>query len=411
MITSLDFTNRNNYTLFSVYFLSILLIFLSGILNAETIVIIQLFIIIFIFRKIRFESIFMLFILYLLLQGIINVFLGNDTLMLIIKQLFGISISLLYWSTCIENTASINELLYFYEKLTIVVSVIALIQFIALTLHISSLSSLSWLIKSQKVTSEGRVSSVFAEPSQFALIIAPIVFVVLYSLIGKERKLIRISLLEKIIILIAVIVASSTVGYIAMILSLLLILIEYGINLKQIAIIILGSFFLALVFRLNKAFNLRISDTWNTIAGNVQLYETNVSTQTLLINKQIALESFSHTLGLGSGIGSHTISFDKYIGYIPMFNIPFVLNKDDANSLFLRFVSELGVIGLLMLAVFIWHFRIRHHNIYKIISFMCLVVIIIRLLRSGHYFNCGFGLFITLYLRCYFFDKGVEKDL
>lgn len=77
------------------------------------------------------------------------------------------------------------------------------------------------------------------------------------------------------------------------------------------------------------------------------------------------------------------------------------LNVEDANSLFLRLRSETGLLGLLLIFIFIFKFHIIRKNDKSgylwIINNGILSMFAIRLLRFGHYFATGFFFFFWLY--------------
>ena len=77
------------------------------------------------------------------------------------------------------------------------------------------------------------------------------------------------------------------------------------------------------------------------------------------------------------------------------------LNVDDANSLFLRLLSETGLFGIIVF----FYFLFKSHLLKKrdkskylwIISNAILALFLIKLIRSGHYFVNGFFFFFWLY--------------
>ena len=116
----------------------------------------------------------------------------------------------------------------------------------------------------------------------------------------------------------------------------------------------------------------------------------------------VAVQNFKQNPLFGSGLGSHEIAFDKYnlnymLGGIYEFFAP------DANSMFLRILSELGIMGVLFTFMFIFKFFVSkslggaEDETYWLISNAILVIIFTQLLRQGNYTYNGFILFACMY--------------
>ena len=393
---------------FSLTGFAVLIILLSGLLSPEIIIGVEVLILMLSFRKITIDRPILFLLAFLLIQGSVCMILQTDTVGLFIKQFIGISVELIFWSTII-SIDNYQNVLILYKKAVIFASVIALLQFFFLKIGLNSLSNLSFIIKAQASTTGGRSASVFIEPSAFALFDFPMVFIVLYSWLGKNKKIILINTWEKLVIFFGFFVSFSTVGYIGIFVSLLIILLNYKLNFKQIffIIIIIGLF--RVMYTNIKFFQDRVNDSLNIILGNTGLVDVNLSTQTWFVNEQIAIFSLKNTFGIGGGLGSHILSYSKYIGSVGVSPQMFLLNQDDANSLALRIISELGIGGVLFMLYFLVRFRSKDNTKYKIINLMCLAYIILRLVRMGHYFNMGFGLFLILYYRSYLYGENEEK--
>ncbi len=395
--------NERNLKWNSFEGISIILIFLNGIFPPEIILALQVFLMVFLFNKIRLPKGIFFIISLILLQGILSMLLGTDTVGDFLKQFIGILISLTYWFTITYNF-SINKLLYLYKNASVFTSIVSIFQFLAGSFGFSSLSNMGWLIKSQISTTGGRSAAFFSEPSECAIILFPMAFIALYSIIGKRKKVLKrfINLKETFIILLGYFCTMSTVGYIGIFICLLTILFEYRMNLKQILIVVIAFFMFSLLYNNVTFFQQRINDTYSNLYNSNDLAQSNLSTQTLILNKDIAIKSFEMTKGLGGGLGSHEISYNKYIGDFDTEHISLFLNKDDANSLFLRIISELGILGMFLIGFFLIKFRVANEkdnaiDVNRIIYLMIVSYIFIRMIRFGHYFNCGFFMFISLY--------------
>lgn len=85
---------------FSIPGISILLIFLNGILSPEIIVAIQFFLILLMLKRVRIPYSFLIVFVLILIQGIICIIKGSDTVSLFLKQYIGILINVIFWLLC-----------------------------------------------------------------------------------------------------------------------------------------------------------------------------------------------------------------------------------------------------------------------------------------------------------------------
>ena len=150
------------------------------------------------------------------------------------------------------------------------------------------------------------------------------------------------------------------------------------------------------------------------LTGKANLTTVNLSTFALFSNSLVAYNSFRDNPIFGSGLGSHKLSYHKYIGDIVDVNkISTFLNVDDANSLFLRLLSETGLFGIIIFFYFIFKFHLSkkrdESNYLWIINNAILVMFLIRLIRIGHYFIYGFFFFFWLYYFAWKFNKTQSK--
>lgn len=400
---------KNKSEWFSIPGISILLIFLNGILPLELIVTIQFFLILLMFKRVRIPYSFLIVFVLVLLQGIICIMNGNDTVSLFLKQYISILISVIFWLLC-TNITSIQKLLIMYKQLSLLTSFVAIFQFIASLVGLNVLANMAWLIKSQSSTPLGRSAAFLNEPSTCALVLFPMTFLSLYLYIGKYKyKLkLKISNWQRITIILGFITTGSSSGFIGVTIGLVLMALEYGLNYKNFIILIVGFFILGGIYKSVPLIKERMDDTYSLLRGEQSLSSANVSTQTLILNKDVAMDSFKETKGFGGGLGSHKISYSKYISAYSEPNLIY-LNQQDANSMLLRIISEMGILGLLIAFCFLWFCRYRKEDKkdlnFKVISLMCLSYILMRFTRFGHYFDCGFFMFVAIYYKCYEISK------
>lgn len=394
---------------FSIPGLSVLLIFLNALIPMPILVGIEFIILMLSFKQIRIIYSVAIALAIVFFQSYLSVIFCTDTFTLFLQQFVSICITAAYWFTLV-NDRNIMVYLRLYKQMAIFTALVSIFQYIMSVLGVSSLATMSWLIKDQSRTPVGRSAAFLNEPSYCALVLFPLVFFGIYQLFGRYKAVqaIRLNFLEFIIIFAGFLFTGSSTGFFGVAVSIIVILLEYGISYKQVLILALSIICLGTVYNKVSFIHQRLNDTVHLVNGKGNLDSVNLSTQSLIINKNIAVDSFKATNGFGGGMGSHPLSYDKFVGnYGP--NIA-LQNNYDANSLMLRIISELGVVGIILLIYLLYKYRFRRNNnpsvqSYKIVSRMCLCYIFMRLFRFGHYFDCGLYMFIAIYYQCYFISK------
>ncbi|MFM7105010.1 MAG: hypothetical protein ACKOW8_05765, partial [Flavobacteriales bacterium] len=103
----------------------------------------------------------------------------------------------------------------------------------------------------------------------------------------------------------------------------------------------------------------------------------------------------------GTGLGSHPTAFDRYSLTNLEGAVQIDFNNMDANSMFLRLLSETGLYGVsIMLFILLRNFIFRGNSVNEenwLISNSLALIILIYLIRQGHYFINGFPLFVWMY--------------
>ncbi len=240
------------------------------------------------------------------------------------------------------------------------------------------------------------------EPSSFCIAIMPAFFIAISSILMNNFKFIGIG--KCFIIVLAFLLSFSTLGYVGIFISMLVILFNNNLKLKFRIVYSIALFLTVLLVYNNIAdFKLRIRDTTNVLLGRAKIETVNRSTSTLFTNALVTYNIFKHNFIFGYGLGSHELAYDKYINQ-SLYNADcwrMHLNKKDANSLFLRILSEAGIFGLLAFLCFIIKFYISRKKdtvgYLWLINNAILVFFMIRLIRQGNYFSEGFFFFFWLY--------------
>jgi hypothetical protein len=335
------------------------------------------------------------------------------------KQVLGITYSAVAFYLLIKsNSFNLVKIFTIYRKVSFWVALWGLITEFLLLNGI-------FITNKIKTTSVGfyRIYSIMGEPYFLAVALMPALYFYVYKIIhdGKFRSNI-VNLFMGGVIFVCYVFTFSSAGYMGLLL--MVVMYMYSANyfsiiegkLKFLLMPLIVILFFTFYNNIKDAFyefQVRVDDTlklFQVADGKVDLNkisEVNSSTFALYTNYIIAKESFVRNPFFGSGLGSHPINYDiTFAKYFPEeFSIRFgAFNKFDANSLFLRLMSETGLLGLISVLVFLLRFFMgkKHMNNpdlsdLNIINQGIFIMIVVRLVRSGSYFGNGFFLFIFIY--------------
>lgn len=344
----------------------------------------------------------------------LNFYFGISRL-LILKQLVLISITLVF-SFFFINSYGFNLKKIFKDYIDIIffASIVVVIQIIGVVLNLGFLIDFSYLgFDTGGIVlnaPRGRFHSWFYEPSFMAYAFTPVVFVCICKLfkIGdlisnkKAWFIIAISLMTQ-----------SSIGFLGFLLSISIVgLSKYPIFKRPLVLflvtcsLVLGSI---LIYRIPPV-KLRVDHTialfWKDEVTAEDIIKTNLSTYALYSNYKITKTSFTNAPIFGTGIGTYELNYDRYLNKV----IPDIswreyhkLNRQDANSLFFRILVELGFLGLFVFLYFMFKHRLRFRTTinYDLQSLWAInngifVLILLRLLRQGHYTMLGFVLLLMI---------------
>jgi hypothetical protein len=121
-----------------------------------------------------------------------------------------------------------------------------------------------------------------------------------------------------------------------------------------------------------------------------------------MVNFFITEQQFEQHPLIGGGLGSHEMTYDRFYETVPgvygMYETFRGLGRMEANSLFLRTISEFGLVGLAFACWFLWHYWPRGGDAeQKAIACALLCYLLLKALRSGSYFGPEEFVFFTLY--------------
>ena len=140
-------------------------------------------------------------------------------------------------------------------------------------------------------------------------------------------------------------------------------------------------------------------------------YDVHGSSFVLYNNAHISYENWKRHPLFGTGLGSQERAFDKYSLTNEFGAVQIDFNKSDANSMFLRLMSETGIFGVAVMLIFVirnYIPRLKSANDFNwVISNGILLIIILYLARQGHYFLNGFPFFLW----CYYYIRKKNNEM
>jgi hypothetical protein len=344
-----------------------------------------------------------------LITGVANILLGNDTGAQFFKVYIGLALSYFFYHYVIqEYDFNVEQLFKWYLKGAYIVSVIGVIQFISFQINFRPGYDYSWLLNKWGVVPGGnfgiRVNSIFGEPTYLAATLSAAFFVSIHNLIRKECF--YLSRFKSFIIISVYILSFSGLAQTGLFLSLLFLALNFGL-LRYFVFVVPAALILFNVFYNNvREFRERLDSVVALFSGEeFKLGKTHGSSFILYNNYKVATENFKTNFLFGTGIGSHPVAFQKF-SLAKKFKVyGFNLNSADANSMLLRLISETGLFGVGIFFFIIFKFYVSRDDLedsyHWLISNAILVMILLNLLRQGHYFLNGFPFFVLLYIYNY----------
>lgn len=352
--------------------------------------------------------------IYLFFIGIFNVIGNNNDLFSFIKVF--LSVLVFYWLFYLIIKGSDFDLKYLfklYYKWSIVTAYIGIIQFFFFLIGFEYGYNYEWIglrnigLGELGGTAVYPVHSVLGEPAAFASVMAPAVYMALYTIWNKNSNIHTGSSLHAMVIITSYILTQSSTGYVTLLMAILL------INLKRINFLKLSLGIIALpalvitLYSVSPKFQDRLDSSINLLTGKiiidaVQNSDKANGSSLILFNHFIISKRNALDHPFGTGLGSHHIAFQRYNTLQSWFTGygegSIILNLHDANSLLNRILSELGIAGVIFTIIFMIKYFIRNDDsYYSLINQASLIVIFANLLRGGSYFIFGFPFFILCY--------------
>lgn len=348
--------------------------------------------------------------LVLLVTGIVNVFLGNNTTALFFKVFTGLTLSyFFYYYVVLEFNYDIERLFVWYLKGAYFVSLIGIAQFVAFQVGFNPGYDFKWILNKWGVSPGGifgiRINSIFAEPTHLGAVLSAAFFISVYNLLRKETF--YLTRFQSIVIIVVYILSFSSLGQSGIFLTLLFLAVNFGL-VRYIIILIPAAIVLFNVLYNNVTdFKTRYDGLLDLFSGKqFKLGQTHGSSFILYNNYLVATKNFKTNFVFGTGIGSHPIAFEKFSEAKNIKVYGFSLNSSDANSMLLRLISETGLFGVCIFLFIVFRFFVRrqenNESFHWLVSNAILIMILLNLFRQGHYFLNGFPFFVMLYVFNYY---------
>jgi len=351
--------------------------------------------------------------------SILSIFLGKTTILSVFSQVVGVGVlSIVLFSYFRTRQNKILRKITYYFNIAFYISIIAICQEISFLLGFEKGYAFSYFLPGVgPVTTEGillRVNSVFTEPAYLAMALIPAVYIAVQNIfLGKHLFLSKV---KSAIILLALLLTFSSLGYIGLIACFLLSIDKKRKKqlLRILCLVIIFSY-VAIICSTN--LQARLTTLANLLPFRKLSNEGNVSSLILYTNYLVAKKSFLSNPLWGSGLGSHPFTYAKYLpnlketpglGFLSFMN-PNDLGMKDAMSLFLRLLSETGLLGLGAFLYFMMANRVKKKiEPYHSLSKMCVVFFLIYGIRNGQYVRFELWYFIAFY---YYLKKAFDHHV
>jgi len=377
---------------------------------------------------------FLLGILALFTNSIFGGFASDSLKFGMVKQMLGITFSsIAYFSVIKFENFNLHKVFRYYLSGAFWVAVWGLCEQVMQILGFkyrfagSSIEDFTRLLgfanfwENYKITTTGfsRVYSIMGEPYYLSVALLPAFFYYANRLFGNKNFRDRKYVIQFGVIALCSLFTFSSAGYLGILMTGFFISVNRGFfDIRRFGLIFIPVFILFVIPNIAKLrtvffeLQVRVDDTvkaflYEGIMDKKEIAKLNSSTFALYSNFLIAGKSFEAHPYTGSGLGSHEISYNRFFDVFLDKNIKKMygtFNSKDANSMFIRLLSEAGLIGLSLFFIALFTFFVYKKGIdvpeiavLTIINQAVFIMLIIRLLRTGNYIGQGFYFFFFLY--------------
>lgn len=344
----------------------------------------------------------------LLFAGILNIALGNNTTANFLKIFLGVFMSYLFFYYVMQAfRLKIEDLFKWYMKGCVIMALIGAFQFVSFLVGFRYGYDFSWILNKSGFVTGGnfgiRINSLFPEPTYLACTMAPAMFVAIYNLFRRQN--IYLNKWQSVLVAVIFLLSFSGLAFAGFLIAGILLLVNFGL-IRYILLfvpVMLVSF--SFMYNNVEEFRHRYDSTVEIFStGQFKVGDTHGSAVILYNNYHVALENFKTNFLFGTGLGSHQVAFERYSITKGIRTTGFEWNSQDANSMALRLVSETGLFGTALFLIVFFRCYVKRHEDdptfpphFWIISNAIFIMILLNLLRQGHYFLNGFPFFVWLY--------------
>lgn len=375
--------------------------------------------------KYKFYTPSLYILIPLLIIGLFNIFIGNNTGPKFLKIYINLCVNLIFYQYVIQYyNYDIKLIIKKYLNASFLACIIGLLQLASYWIGFEAGYDLRIIFSLNKwgVNPGGlglRINSFFSEPSALGIAIAPAFFISLYQLITRSNELFPLK--RCLIIITCYCLSFSSLAFLGIFLTIIFITLNFGAIRYFLFAIPISAFLFFIAYNNAPEFKSRVDgirelfvddilsevkkgESHNAKIRRIQNFLTRVHGSSFVFynNYYIAKQNFIKNPLFGTGLGSHEFAYDKYtlnnlIGGIYEFN------TGDANSLFLRTTSEVGLFGAIFLILYVFKYFVSHdlngneNSDYWIISNALLVLILLTYLRQGNYTYNGFFFYCWMY--------------
>jgi hypothetical protein len=135
--------------------------------------------------------------------------------------------------------------------------------------------------------------------------------------------------------------------------------------------------------------------------SNFKYTTSDLSGFAIISNFFVTKSALINSFFLGRGFNTHIISYDQYLyNHFNLNNVILELNKSDAGSMYLRILSEFGIIGFYFSIYFLIKHNIkynRNNSVFFIYNQISIIFILCYALRNGDYLNIVFWFFVSIF--------------
>ena len=296
----------------------------------------------------------------------------------------------------------VERLFTIYLKGAYVISIIGLLLFIDSFLGNNLLHFLQSFIYIDIVDASFgiRLASLLGEPTYFANIVLPAGVVAMMRLVAKKNVGIGIDYMTKrkaVVFTISLLLTYSAIAFLGLLLGGILLLLRHGAIRYAIVIPLILVIARIIIFQVPELEE-RYQGVLSVSSEKNQTGEFHGSSFILFNHAYITWMNLNENPLFGTGLGTHFLATDKFsLGNEGVEYHYRTQNAQDASSMLLRILSELGIFGGILVFIFLRRNfipRVPDDPVLWLISTAIFVTIVMQLLRQGNYILNGFPFFV-----------------